>query len=244
MSYDLILHIPHSSSYIPDEAVPQYLDPDLLQQNMATLTDWYTDELFDFSPQAELQTIVFPYSRFYCDVERYRDDEHEPMAKQGMGVIYSKGVIDQRIIRKVNDPLARAEIYRHYDAHHAAVRQAIQHSVAKGRTPLLIDAHSFADTIHANTSMIDSHLPDICIGHNRDSSFDPDLVKPLVQFFESKGFDVAVNSPYSGSLSYPDLPMKSLMIELNKRIYMNEDGSKSKNFEFVKECVEEGVSKI
>jgi hypothetical protein len=34
--------------------------------------------------------IIAPFSRIFCDVERFSDDELEVMAKSGMGVLYEK----------------------------------------------------------------------------------------------------------------------------------------------------------
>ena len=44
------------------------------------MTDWYTDELFDFGFGDRL---VYPVSRLVCDPERFRDDEREEMAQIG-----------------------------------------------------------------------------------------------------------------------------------------------------------------
>ena len=42
--------------------------------------------------------------------------------------------------------------------------------------------------------------------------------------FEKSGYRVALNNPYSGSITPPaDFPYKSVMIEINKRVYMDED---------------------
>ena len=76
----MILHIPHSSTKLPDNF--QVSKGVSLEKEFQRMTDWFTDELFDF-PDAK--RVVFPYSRLYCDVERFRDDEKEEMAKKGMG---------------------------------------------------------------------------------------------------------------------------------------------------------------
>ena len=81
----IILHIPHSSLTIPEEALHQY-DTSFFQEEFLLMTDRYTDELFGLP----YSSIVFPYSRLFCDVERFRDDSQEEMSQKGMGVVYTK----------------------------------------------------------------------------------------------------------------------------------------------------------
>ena len=66
------------------------------------------------------------------------------------------------------------------------------------------------------------------------------LLPPVVvvlELFEEKGFSTTVNRPYSGSLVPLEYYRKekniySIMIEVNRRLYMNEQsGEKSEHFE-------------
>ena len=84
----MILHIPHSSKHIPEEVRPVILRDDMeLHEELIRMTDAYTDELFVFPGGA---SVVFPISRLAVDPERFVDDSEEPMARKGMGVIYSR----------------------------------------------------------------------------------------------------------------------------------------------------------
>lgn len=49
------------------------------------MCDYKIDEIVE----DKSQTIIFSYSRLYCDVERFRDSS-EIMNKYGMGYIYTK----------------------------------------------------------------------------------------------------------------------------------------------------------
>jgi len=93
----MILHIPHSSTTLPDSF--QVLDGVLLEKEFQRMTDWFTDELFDY---AGAKKLVFPYSRLYCDVERFRDDDKEEMVKKGMGVCYTSSSFGHKL-RVVGD---------------------------------------------------------------------------------------------------------------------------------------------
>ena len=81
----IVLHIPHSSLTIPEDALHQY-DTNFLREELLLMTDRFTDELFGLP----YTSIVFPYSRLFCDVERFRDDSREEMSQKGMGVVYTR----------------------------------------------------------------------------------------------------------------------------------------------------------
>ena len=86
----LVLHIPHSSHFVPPEARRAILLDDAdLRNELLRMTDAYTDELFSLTP-LEAGRVVFPVSRLVCDVERFSSDDDEPMAARGMGVIYTR----------------------------------------------------------------------------------------------------------------------------------------------------------
>lgn len=73
----IILHIPHSSTVIHTlkgfSATLNELEAEVLK-----LTDWYTDDLFYSSYDDK---IIAPFSRIFCDVERFSEDENEVMSK-------------------------------------------------------------------------------------------------------------------------------------------------------------------
>jgi len=62
----MILHIPHSRTGLIDEVEINNLD-----ENINLLTDWYVDSLFNHEAA---QKLIFNYSRFVVDVERFRSD--------------------------------------------------------------------------------------------------------------------------------------------------------------------------
>ena len=77
----VVLHIPHSSCFIPEFLREDIvLDDDELKQNFYAFTDWKTDELFshpNFSTR-----IVSDISRMVCDMERFRSDDDENIGRR------------------------------------------------------------------------------------------------------------------------------------------------------------------
>jgi N-formylglutamate amidohydrolase len=85
-----VLHIPHSSQWVPaEERQTVHLDDAALNSELLRMTDAYTDELFPITP-VEAGRVIFPLSRLVCDVERFPSDTEEPMADRGMGAIYTR----------------------------------------------------------------------------------------------------------------------------------------------------------
>ena len=91
-----------------------------------------------------------------------------------------------------------------------------------GKGTLLIDCHSFS----SQPNLLCSNPPDIdiCIGFNDDSTCPEKVViGKIKEHFLSRGYKVGINTPFSNSKTF-EVPVRyhSVMIEVNKRLYMNE----------------------
>ena len=84
----VILHIPHSSREIPDGLRDQFvLDDEGLSAELDLMTDAFTAELFFWGGA---MVVRLPFSRLLVDVERFSEDDKEPMSSVGMGMIYAR----------------------------------------------------------------------------------------------------------------------------------------------------------
>lgn len=107
--------------------------------------------------------------------------------------------------------------------------------LSMGEGTLLIDCHSFS----SQPNLLNSNPPDvdICIGFNDDATCPNKVViGNIVQHFSSLGYKVGINKPFSNSKTF-DVPVKyhSVMIEVNKQLYMNEQTlEKTNGFEQLK----------
>lgn len=82
---NIILNIPHSGTYIPEEHNTLFRIDDLSEE-LRIMTDWYTDESFAFR---YTNNVIQNVSRLLVDTERFENDDEEEMAKVGMGAIYT-----------------------------------------------------------------------------------------------------------------------------------------------------------
>lgn len=84
---NLLIHIPHASLHLPrdfwrDVAV----DREIIEKNLHFMADYKVDEL---ARDIDYHKVIAKYSRLYCDVERFQNDADEPMARLGMGAVYT-----------------------------------------------------------------------------------------------------------------------------------------------------------
>ena len=100
---------------------------------------------------------------------------------------------------------------RFYRAHIRNIRTLLTPST------FLVDCHSFPS---------DLSDVEVCIGVNEDwSRPDERLIQAGLAIFKERGFLARLNEPYSNSLSPAmSFPYSSMMIELNKRIYLDGAG--------------------
>ncbi len=207
----LILHIPHSSTLFPDDEMKLWDNQLLLKKEINRWTDFYTDYMFaphEKYSDNEVEVIKFSYSRFYCDVERLINDK---LSEVGQGIAYT------RTLNGANRDLTNdkfKEIIKLYNVHHLSLANAIVPN------SLLIDCHSFPED-HSDI--------DICIGFNDDTTRPPqNIIDLIVNLFKSESLRVGINKPYSNSIcANTTVRYNTIMIELNKRLYMHLNGSKN-----------------
>ena len=113
---------------------------------------------------------------------------------------------------------------------------------------LIIDGHSFPEAPLPYEYDQDPDRPDICIGTD-DYHTPVQLAALMCGFFEKKGYSVAVNAPFAGTM----VPMKfyrkdrrvvSVMIELNRRPYMNRQGEIHSGYDRIKADISELIDGV
>jgi N-formylglutamate amidohydrolase len=242
----MILHIPHSIRAIPDEYRDLFVLSDAdLSAELLRLSDAYTDELFTYP---EAVPVVFPFSRLLVDVERFPDDEQEPMAKVGMGWCYTH-TTDGRQLKRDLSAQEREHLRRIYDRHHAALDEAVQNELDLHGRALIVDCHSFPSEPLPCDLDQSTPRPDFCIGTD-DYHTPTELVTGVQVLLAAFGYSVAINRPYSGSMvplrQYgQDKRVASIMIEVNRALYMNEaTGEKSDRFGEVRSQLSEVLRQL
>jgi N-formylglutamate deformylase len=222
----VVIHVPHASTIIPEELRPMLsLTDDELRHEILLMTDRYTDELFRLRENLA-KAVVFPVSRLVVDPERFADDEAEPMAVKGMGAIYTRTSGGKSLRACMSPDERRSLLDAYYVPHQQAVASAIADALAAHGTCLLVDAHSFPSKPLPHESDQTPNRCQICIGTD-DYHTPAGLVDGIRQAFEQIGLSVGVNRPFSGTFVPTDFyrsdrNVVSVMIEINRRLYMDE----------------------
>jgi N-formylglutamate amidohydrolase len=207
MKFDkIVLAIPHSVGKT------DFLDwdrPEVAKIDSDRWTDWFTDRVFiPFYGRSRISAVVGSVSRFDCDLERLAND---PLESVGRGILYNTSHSGARRLNSGEEFLHHWHEYRK--------------DIVNELTPnsLLIDCHSFPSDV--------SNV-DICIGINDDwSSPDEMTLDTVLQHF--RDYKVEINKPFAGSLTLEaGFPYKSLMIEVNKKLYLDESGLSLTEFPF------------
>jgi N-formylglutamate deformylase len=165
-------------------------------------------------------------SRLVCDVERFPSDEDEPMAARGMGVSYIRTSMGDDLRAKPDASHRQALLDRWYWPHHAKLERAVNDVIMRSGACLIVDCHSFASVALPYELDQTSERADICVG--TDSFHTPSTVRDaIVKAAQKEGYSVAVDAPFAGALvplsAYrKDRRVLSVMIEVNRRLYMDE----------------------
>lgn len=220
--YDnFIIHIPHASILFPEEFK---LNEDYGEKEIVEESIYEADYMVDLFSSLKCNNVIkFPYSRLFCDVERYNDDNKEEMVKYGMGFIYEKDVNGRRISSHDNK-YKKFILDNYYSRHHKKLDNVATKLIKKYGCCYIIDLHSFSDSYVYKLFKIED-TPDICIGFS-NGFVDKELLVNTYNYFNSCGYSVKYNYPYEGSI-VPNRycngggNISSIMIEINKRVYLD-----------------------
>ncbi len=215
---NILIHVPHASMHLPAEYRRTALIPaDELEEENRFMCDTGVLELIP--PVLAENVVAFPYSRLYCDVERFRDGT-EPMEAYGMGYIYTRDSRGREMFRPSD--AHRAEVTEVYEAHHAELNRRASDILAESGRCLIIDLHSFSEEA-VNRLFGWTDFPDVCIG-TEENYYSKEVVDGICSFCKVMGLSVAINYPYHGSLvpsqyfGKKNTGIMSVMLEINKRV--------------------------
>ncbi|NDF02913.1 MAG: N-formylglutamate amidohydrolase [Actinobacteria bacterium] len=234
----IILHVPHSATFIPEDIRADILLSDQeLKAELDEMTDTFTEAIA--LKAAELSgskpwLFINNFSRLVIDPERF-PDEREAMNAVGMGAVYQKTSTGTQL----RNPVPTLETHL-LDTFFHPYAKAISDLVAKRFSALgeltLIDVHSYRVNQHLNAINHGQVRPPICIG--TDSFHTPKWLVEAAQAAFSIIGENYLNQPYSGTyvpLTFyqKEAKITSLMMETRDDAFLTEDLTKHAGFETV-----------
>lgn len=225
-----IVHVPHSSTVIPEDVRRELLLGDhALAEELRLMTDARTDEL---AILAAAQVAPRPWlfvnrlSRLVVDPERLPYG-HEEMTEVGMGSVYTRtsgGKALRDLGQDAEEDLLTSFLWPYAEALADLVDERLR---ATGRV-VVVDLHSYPLQTLPYERHQDAKRPHVCVGVDVDHT-PPALVERVSAACSIIG-QVVVNEPFSGSY-VPlrhfgrDIRVTSVMVELRRDTYLREDGS-------------------
>ena len=216
----ILLHMPHTKLRLPKIFYKGLLiDNNELNKYNLMMSDVGVDELFKGIKAHKIQS---KYSRLYCDVEKFKDENLEIMSKYGQGVIYTHTFNQIRF--REHDEKYKRKIFKYYNQYHKKLDRLVKRLLKKDDTLLIIDCHSYSDKLASQFET--GPFPDICIGVE-ENYYDQEILDSIILKIKELGYTYEINFPYKGSI-IPNIVYKgkvkgrviSIMLEINKRIYL------------------------
>ena len=199
-----------------------------LQGELNRITDHATDQIF-LNAFPEAKPVVFPVSWLVVDPERFFDDSEEPMSQVGMRVLYNRGSLCQSIREAPNPEKPEQRLQRFYVPHHQKLTEVVDNMLQAHGRCLIIDGHSYPAVALPYELQQKSARPEFCLG--TDAFHTPEeLIASIENQLSHLGYSTARNEPFGGTIVpmkfyQQDQRVQSLMIEINRGLYLREDYS-------------------
>lgn len=205
--------------------------------------DTYVDELWASVPEVGGVLLAANFPRTYIDPNRDQTDidtdmlaepwPHElaPTEKStrlGHGLIWRE-VAGQAIY---DDKLWVADIEGRIDSYwrpyHDALGEQIEASMQRFGCVWHLNLHSMPSNSYESLGIkVDRPLADFVLGDRDGTTCDPELLDVIERYLQQQGYSVARNDPFKGvaliaRTGQPDAQRHSLQIEINRKLYMDE----------------------
>lgn len=247
----VILHVPHSSRFIPAQVRSELLLNDSeVEQELDEMTDTLTDHIALLAAQKVSANTPQPWlfinrmSRLVMDPERF-PDEREIMNKVGMGAVYQKTASGKQLRPEDCDSSQLLETYFYPYSH--ALSDLVGNALERTGSAVIIDVHSYRAGQHPNAVNHGQRRPAMCIG--TDAFHTPDWLTEIFRGEFSKTGDCYENEPYAGTyvpLKYyqSDTRVRSIMMETRADTFLDENLHPHGGVEVLSSALAEVIGKL
>ncbi len=217
----LIVSIPHTGTWLPDEVRASLASPAMAAQPM---TDWHLHRLYDFLPALGATTIFATVSRFVVDLNRPPQPRALYPGRFETGLVPLETFQGETVFRTPPGP-AEIETRRlaWHAPYHARLQALLDAAKARFGRVVLLDAHSVAS---APNRLHGALQEEIYLGDRDGTTCGAWLRELLHEGFTAEGLAVAINAPYKGGYITDHYGrqdgVEAIQIEMAQRVYMDE----------------------
>ena len=234
----VLVSVPHSGTEFPS-GIFESFHPDLAKA--PDDTDWYVDQLYEFTKDMGITLIRATYSRWLIDLNRDIDN----------GALYDDGRILTALC-PLTDFFGRKlyvsatpdkkeialRVERYYLPYYRKVQEVLDDLKKRHGKVLLWDAHSIRRKVPTISS---EPFPDLILGSVGGTSCHQRIIESVLDRLKKSQFTATHNHPFKGgqitrSFGKPEKNQNALQLELSKDLYldmenMTLDRNKSKPLE-------------
>lgn len=237
-SIPLVLDSPHSGTEYPadfDHAAPRAL--------VRRAEDTYVEELFGSAPRVGASLIEALFPRAYIDPNRHvADIDTELLADVWPGPVTPSRKTEQGIglvwrlthggapmyARRLSAAEVQRRIEHYYEPYHSAVARALEQRHRAFGAVWHLNCHSMPAEGDVNADDPGRPRADFVLGDRDATTCAPEFTAFVAASLAAMGYEVAINDPYKGvelvrKFGRPHERRHSLQIEINRRLYMNEE---------------------
>lgn len=237
----LVCDSPHSGTAYPADfgvAVPMAL------LRRGEDTDVHT--LWEALPRFGATLIEATFPRTYIDPNRTEHDINPgmldgvwpqplnpgPKTLQGLGLVWERisqmGQSTPMYARKLSVAEVQHRLDHYWRPYHAEVAKAVRWSVDRFGAVWHMNLHSMPSDVYQRLGMPEKHLADFVLGDRDGTTCDAAFIRLIGDTLQGLGYSVDYNDPYKGvallaEIGQPHLRRHSMQIEINRRVYMDED---------------------
>jgi N-formylglutamate amidohydrolase len=236
----LVLDSPHSGCRFPSD-----FDAVVGELDLRDGEDCFVDQLYMPATELGIPLLAAEFPRTYLDNNRHAGDidlelieggrwphEFVPSGKAAIGkALLWRTLDDGRAIygRRLTVDEVVGRIGRVHAPYHGALRQLIDAAHARFGEVFHINCHSMNSVAgKMGEGGEGTERADFVLGDRDHTTCDPAFTEFVRRALSSMGYAVAVNDPYKGvelvrAYSDPARGRHSLQVEINKRLYMDEE---------------------
>lgn len=229
---------PHSGRDYPDAFLRRTV---LNQHEIRSSEDAYVDQLFHAAPDFGAPFLTARAPRAFLDLNRAPEEldpaliegvrrmSHNPRVASGLGVVPRVVSNGRTIYRgKLTLQEAHRRITDYWRPYHDRLQALLDESHRTFGEAILIDCHSMPHEALENVGPPGAPRPDIVLGDRFGAAAAASVIEQVEAAFAAAGLRVARNMPFAGAFitqhyGRPSRQQHAIQVEIDRRLYMNED---------------------